>query len=267
MKIARNNLMTADNGVLTVIDDANVNYDPLNVLDPSFSTVYNGAGTGVSLVFRYTFDTPTSISYVAVAGHNAGVTGNAIGFRIDAVPMLSREYEIGDFNSVLMMTFPEQVVTVVDVIFTKRGPVTDRVVLANFQCGNVFSFQDPINNSEESGYVRPWIASGVRAKAILNRQSEPSVSLVQQETKRITLTIRNIQGIDANPDFDQLTEFFSLMTDKTTWFMQERDDTVEAQDGESNYLCFNGEVQVVAGANRLLNTFKLSFNAYIGSRA
>ena len=270
MKIAITNLLTSDNGSIAGLADGNANYDPNVILDPSFSTIYNAGGSSATFGFRYTFTEPTLIDYVAIAGHNAGVKGATVELKVDGVTKGTETYEpdpFNDFSTVLMATFPEQLATTVDVLFTKSGPITDRILLCNMQAGATFPLSDPINNSEQGGYVRPWIGDGVNNKSVLNRRSEPTVSLVRQNTKRITLTISNIQGIAENPDFDNLVRFLELITDQSTWFMQERDGTVLDQDGQSNYLCFNGDMTMTAGANRRLNTMKLTFNAYIGARA
>jgi len=272
MKIAINNLATLDNGVIQCTDDANALFDVNNLLDPSFSTRYGSAGGSFNFVIRYAFTVPTLIDYVGIAGHNAGIVGAEAQVFVDDVLMLSYKYiptNFSDFSTVLMATFPPQLATNIDVKFINKAEANRRITLCNIQIGETFQMADPVNNSEMAGYIRPWLATGINDKAILNRRSEPTVSLTNQQTKRLSLTLDNMQGISQNPDFDILLQFLNQMIGRTTttWFMQERDGFPVPQDGTSNYLCYNGEMMVTAGKARELNKIKITFNAYIGTQA
>ena len=275
MKIAVSNLMSNSPlvGAITATSDGSTD-DPNKLLDSSFATKYNSAGSVNQVIIKYTFVVPTLLSYIGVAGHTAGIIGGNLQIFADGLLKISKDYDapgsddlFNDMSSVLMATFTPILITAVEVRLLKFNDNTDRLTLVNIQAGTTFTFPDPVNNSEEGGYIRPWLATGVQVKSILNRQSEPIVSLIRQKTKRVTLTINNLQDFTVDPLIQELFDFLDKITNETTFFVQERDGTVLTQIGEGNYLAFNTDVSMGAsGSNRHLNTLKLAYDAYIGAR-
>jgi hypothetical protein len=271
MKIALNNKITRLGGDVTVPADFDPNYNPNNIINPSFSTRVTSLGSVQVVSIKYNFSKVTPISYVGIAGHNGGVIGGNMQIFVQGVLKISAGYEplngglFSDFSTVLMATFEEVEATEIEMRFTKVFG-SDRLTIVNMQAGDTIKFADPINNSEMGGYIRPWMASGVKVKSTVNREGQPTVSRTMQQTRRLTLSINNLQGLDDTAQ-QALYDWVTKMTQEQTWFMQERDGTVEGQDGQGSYLCSQGDVTITAGQNRSLNNMKVAFNAYIGNRS
>ena len=163
-----------------------------------------------------------------------------------------------------MWTFPNESVSTLEIRFVKNTS-SDQITLANMQCGETFSFKSEINNQELTGYNRPWIGRSTKIRTVNNNIAGPVATLTRQISRRISLSIQNLQDQDTDPNQINMRNFLDKIFIETSWYIKERDQTSLPDDPKSSYLCTNGDVRLMAGARSGLNDMRLTFNTFIGS--
>ena len=240
----------------------NENFDPANVTDPDFSTLYTSTRND-----RLTFDfgVVSNIDYVAFAGTNIA-NGQDFDSRFtvrDGTTVIARNFV--KYNNCCVVTFPRRSFTNLRVGMYNADsstPPTVRFIAA----GQGFNVP---NDGENAGYNRQFLNRNLVNRTSVNNQAAPIATLQAKATANGTLSLPNMTKEFSENEWQDFLNFAY----SNSFFIREQDPTPTAvkDDGfhtnnNSAYLCFDPRNSKITAhpQTRELNNVSISFKVFNG---
>ena len=174
---------------------SNGNYNPLDLLDYTFDTLY--VSSTITSDFFIDLDAQNT-TYVGIAGHNLGTLGCSVIIRNHGV--IDRGPFIPTDDRPIMLSIPARELGGVDAVrieITKQN-ATDEVVVSHCATGLYTDFTSVTNNGQillkdyQSNYPRIPMGLGRKSRAILNQSAAPTATLIKTVSQKVKLNIANV---------------------------------------------------------------------------
>jgi len=230
------------------ITDAGTGETPANISDPDHSLNYT-CGTNTTN-FAISYGAQTSISYVAISGHNAASSESATVAIYDGWDLVQLVNPVKR-NHNLMFTFPQRNFTDLVIRFL-TVPNNHQITVSFVAAGKHLD----IESGEQSGYKRLWLMRHLEQRTTTNMQALPVSSIKKPKALKGSLSLPNETAEFTETDWQDFIDF----TLEQPFFIKEQED-----EPQSAYVCFDAKHNIAAHPQtRKLNAVKLTFNAYNG---
>ncbi len=238
---------------------SNGDFDPLDLLDYTFDTIY--ASSTLSTNFFIDLDAQ-STTYVALAGHNLGTIGASIDILNHDSVDVSSFVPVDDRP--IMLEIPARTggaVNKVRIRIVKQN-MSDVVIVSHTATGLTTDFTSTTTNGQiitrdyGAGYPRIPMNRARKSKVTLNQSAAPTATLIRTVSQRVKLNIANVATNFAQ---DELLEYQTFWTENA-FFIQNDDDVTQT------YMAmqFIPSAPSTHGSTRELVNLAYSFTAYNG---
>ena len=274
MKIGANNKILNFGG-FSVTSDADAGQAIADITTADFSTSYTSDGANAAFVISKSFFASTSISYVAIAGHNLSTIGATFAVKVNTVLKETTAYGTyvigGSANSnqwVTMIHFPE-VAAATNVEITIAKAAASKATISYMSMGDLLDseFVYPLQNTAPGGFPKNWRTRSSNLRSVVNDAGQPVANIRQSMARKTTLNLKNIGVATINSDL--WSDFLALIYDQDGAFFYKEDDgeanTTDAPLGAT--LAFEADVMPpkLHGSTRAMVDLSIKFNAYTGT--
>lgn len=249
----------AINVTISASQGQNTNFNPLDLLDYTFDTVY--ASNTSTTDFFIQLDA-TNTTYVAIAGHNIGSLGASIDIvnhdNLDVSPFVPVD------DRPIMLEIPARTGGANDqvVIRITKQNATDVVIVSHVATGLTTDFTSTTDNGQvlikdyQSGYPRIPMSLGRKSKVTLNQSAAPTATLIKTVSQKVNLNINNVATDFAAVELLGYQRFWV----ENAFFIQNDDDF------NQTYMAmqFIPKPPKTHSQNRSLVNLSYSFTAYNG---
>ena len=231
--------------------------NPLNIVDPDFSTSYTGTDN-INLVFD--FGATSLINYVAIAGINIEGRKDYSSYVqvIDTNTIVSTNFVIR--NNCVMLTFESKSFSNLRVRL--HNPIGNILPAARFVAAGTY-LELPLGG-ENAGYNRQFLNRNTTTKSTLSDLSAPTSVLKKNTSPRASLTLPNMTKEFSEVEWQTFLDF----SQNNYFFIVEQDDnfTDDFFRNSSSYLCFEvmNTSTTAHAQTRLMNNISISFKVFNG---
>lgn len=202
---------------------SNGNYDPLDLLDYTFDTLY--VSSTVSTNFFIDLDAQNT-TYVGIAGHNLGTIGATIDIlnhdTVDVAGFIPAD------DRPLMFQIPARTGGSVDAVRIRITKVnsTDEVIVSHTATGLTTDFTSTTTGGQiltkdyEAGYPRIPMNRMRKSRVTVNDAAAPTATLIQTISQKVSLNIKNVATSFAQVELLAYQNFWL----ENSFFIQNDDD-------------------------------------------
>jgi hypothetical protein len=239
--------------------------NPLNIVDPDFSTSYTGTNNNV-LVFD--FGATALINYVAIAGINIAsgsndgsyisvLNGSESGATVVSAPVIR--------NNCVMITFPAQSFSNLRVVL--YSAIGNKLPSARFIAAGTY-LELPLGG-EGAGYNRQFLNRNNKTKSSLSNLAAPTSVLTKKTAPSGTLTLPNMTKAFSENQWQTFLDFSA----DNYFFIREQDaiplDELALKTdatADTSYLCFDVTTTTTSAnaQTRELNNLSIRFKVFNG---
>ena len=244
LSITKSNVL---NGLSPIVTKTGTGQTPSHITDPDHSVNYTTSTASES--FDVSFGRVSTISYVAISGHNTASDAQGTIELYDDTELI--DSVILQRSNNIMFTFVTRTFSNLMVRFIKT-PLAAQSIVSFIAAGQHMT----IESGEQAGYSRLWLNRHTKQRTTTNNNTAPTSVLTIGTSLSGNLSLPNELATKIEGEWQEFVDFSFA----EPFFIKE-----VADKPESTYICFNPKHGIKAHPlTRVLDSVTLSFEAYNG---